>query len=215
MMAFKKKFYIPSFVSTTWNPKSVFYEPFPQTDKDYSKSYQNIFIEIDLTEYPNRSTLLRSNQSVMTDDDEVLLSCYNIYEYVGYRCIKWSHEVNGKTVETMVPVVSLRVCNFEKEHNPETHNINGTMPLDPDIQTWVSKRAGLDSCRREITSQDFDKKFNHYAESYQRWVKDGDVPAIDFKIDCKNSVGFRHEGNKLLQKKEYDVLLEFQKGQSN
>lgn len=214
-MAFKKKFYIPSFVSTAWDPKSTFYKPFPQKDKNYSESYQNIFIEIDLTEYPNRSTILRDNQSVMIDEKEVLLSCYNIYEYVGYRCIKWSCKIDDQMVETMVPVVSLRVCNFEKEHNSETHNINGTTPLEPAIQNWIIKRPGLDSCRREITSEDFDKKFKRHAQSYQRWVQDGNAPAIDFKIDYENSVGFRNMGNKILEKKEYDALREAQKGQLN
>ena len=63
-------FYIPSFVSTSKNPNKAF-------------PNKNVLMKIDLSEFSDYSGLILPEESDYKEE-ECLISCYNIYQFIGY-----------------------------------------------------------------------------------------------------------------------------------
>jgi len=93
---FKKVFYIPSFVSTSIDPNCAF----PK---------KNTRIEIDISEFKEYLCLIGPEHSIYYQNEkECLISCYNIYEYLGYE--------NG--------VLKLKLRNYHSLNSVETNALN-------------------------------------------------------------------------------------------
>jgi len=93
---FKKIFYIPSFVSTSIDPKKAFED-------------KNTTIEIDISEFKEYLCLIGKEQSIFfTSERECLISCYNIYEYIGYE--------NG--------TLKLKLRNYHNLNSVQTNSLN-------------------------------------------------------------------------------------------
>jgi hypothetical protein len=86
-LAYMGYFYIPTFVMAKTDPRDI---------------PGNVLFEIDLSPFPQFSTML--------DQDTVLLSCYNIFQYSGFRLER----------ETGQVVVRLNIVNYFNK-NPQGH----------------------------------------------------------------------------------------------
>lgn len=161
MMSFKRRFYIPSFTSTSMYPETMILEPCPD-DPDPKRGYQNVIFEIDTSEYPNFSTIILPHQSPY-NEKECLLSCYNIFSWQGFRINKWVHP-KTKVVYNM-PVVSLKVEDYENYHDLENKCIVGPSGSVP--EKWMSKRG--DNVRsRNATPERMALVLQELWESYDR-----------------------------------------------
>jgi hypothetical protein len=106
-------FFIPSFVSTSISPKCIIFDRFKRRDYDEEiktgmpKGHQNCIFEFDTSEWPDFSSLLLdpSQAEYCETERENLLSCYNVYEWVGYQMIKY----NGKEA----PLIRLKIRNYD------------------------------------------------------------------------------------------------------
>lgn len=80
MMFRKNVFYIPSFISTTLNPKKAYIEK-PQAKQAW---IQNVMFEFDSKEYSERNAVIQKNQEKY-DEEEVLFAPYNMFRWMGIR----------------------------------------------------------------------------------------------------------------------------------
>eukprot|EP01127_Copromyxa_protea_P012177 TRINITY_DN3140_c0_g1_i2.p1 TRINITY_DN3140_c0_g1~~TRINITY_DN3140_c0_g1_i2.p1 ORF type:complete len:678 (-),score=88.74 TRINITY_DN3140_c0_g1_i2:3-2036(-) len=138
VFALKHKFFIPSFVSTSII--HGFWEAFPTRNPKPNYSYQNVMFEIDLTKYNKRSALITEAQTKYPDEGECLLSCYNVYEWKGYR------------YEDGIPIISLEVQDFESSVD-STGKIYGSQHGDLPLE-WFERR-GTRVRERNITPESF------------------------------------------------------------
>lgn len=101
---FKECFYIPSFTSTS-TVKSVALNNFKG----------NTLFEIDTSEFNNFTTLIKPEQTKYTAESENLISCYNVYQYIGY-----TYDPNDTYV-----TLKLKLVNYDLANDIETHSIKG------------------------------------------------------------------------------------------
>lgn len=99
---FKDTFYIPSFWSTSLN-KNVATETFTG----------NVLFEIDISEFNNFTTIIQKNQSIYSKEEECLLSCYNVYKWIGY---------GYNDIDNYV-TVRLKILDYGKLNDIQTHSI--------------------------------------------------------------------------------------------
>jgi len=129
---FKKKFYIPSFVSASLKKKVALRAPFKG----------NILIEFDLSEYNQFSTIIQKQQSIYKES-ECLLSCYNVFEFNGVTLQK----INGQDIVVM----KLTVKDYDECNDIENHTIIGA--THGDIHQKYLK-SGSDTLKnRDVTSK--------------------------------------------------------------
>lgn len=160
MMAFKRIFYIPSFFSTSIDPAKHFFNCWSEAkyEKDSNCGYQNVIFEIDLSHYPNFSTLLLTpDLTGHCTERECLISCYNIYRWTGYRLV---------TVKGMsVPCISLRVEKYEQFNDGVEHRINA--PSQPFPEQWFHRRSSSWKSRNK-TPEKFNEVFADACRSYKK-----------------------------------------------
>jgi hypothetical protein len=115
--------------------------------KQFAGGFQNCILEIDTSDYPDASTLLLSkNLSKFSDrEQECLLSCYNIYKWVGYEIIKF----HGKHV----PLVRLKILPVDGIYDAETSSL--TTPYYQVGEKWLTARP------EELLSREVDPELLH------------------------------------------------------
>jgi hypothetical protein len=108
---FKGRFYIPSFTSTSIK-KDVAVKTFKG----------NTLFEIDTTAFNRFTTLIQNNQTVYQTENENLLSCYNVYQFVSYTYNKDDPYV----------LVRLQLIDYDIANDIITHSIkdadHGNLP---------------------------------------------------------------------------------------
>lgn len=147
MMSFKRRFYIPSFTSTSICPTKMILDPYPEEPVD-KRGYQNVIFEIDTSEFPNFSTIILSHQSPY-DERENLLSCYNIFSWQGFRMNKWVHPRSKEVFD--MPIISLKIEDYEDLHDLERQCIigpSGSVPTE-----WMTRRGEIVRSRNLTPSQ--------------------------------------------------------------
>lgn len=88
MMAWKHHFYIPSFVSGSILPEAMgFSEWTEKFSEEITSLRHNVVFEIDTRKFTEFSTFVKPRQTKVEGTD-VLLSCYNVYSFGGYRLVK-------------------------------------------------------------------------------------------------------------------------------
>jgi len=128
---FKKKFYIPSFLSTSLKKKVALKPPFQG----------NVLIEIDLSEDNRFTTIIQPQQSIYKES-ECLLTCYNIYEFKGVEL----QNINNQPIVVM----KLLLKNYEKCNDIENHTIIGATHGDIPLKFLKSGSDTLKS--REVSA---------------------------------------------------------------
>jgi hypothetical protein len=125
LMLHKGTFYIPSFLSTAiaWN--GMLYNPYKEGTCNFQT--QNIVVEIDTSEYPNYSTIIQPDQTDFANEEENLLSCFNIYRLSGIRLVG-----SDNTREKFKIVVTLKVMDpaaiNRDRHAPEHQKERESIP---------------------------------------------------------------------------------------
>lgn len=138
VFAFKRRFYIPSFTSSSIDPNALFANAW--FDGAPAGNFQNVKFEINTSEYPNFTTIIKDEQTKYKSEKECLISCYNIFEWVGYRFEKgW-------------PIVTLKILNYERYNDSVDQLIKeGTtaeLPL-----TWMEKKGEIPRSRKMTPAQ--------------------------------------------------------------
>jgi hypothetical protein len=128
---FKKKFYIPSFVSTSLKKEVALRAPFKG----------NVLFEIDLSEFNQFTTMIQEQQSKF-DEDECLLSCYNVFEFKGVTLQKFEGQD--------IVVMKLTLKDYEKCNDIENHSIIGA--THGDIPTKFLKSGSEFLKNRDVTA---------------------------------------------------------------
>lgn len=153
IFAFKQKFYIPSFTSTSISFEHCFWDPWD--DKKTQKNLQNIMFEIDISNYNTRSTLIKPHQT-RYEEKECLLSCYNIFEWAGYT---YDAKAN-------IPLVKLRLLSYEEYHDTEKGCLRDTRHGDIPV-IWLEKRGEIPRTRN-MSPEQMDFNLKQLFESYHR-----------------------------------------------
>jgi len=112
---------------------------YPDSNAETNTGYQNIIFEIDTAGFPNFSTLIQSPLQTPYDEEECLISCYNIYSWQGFRVIKYVHPKTLAVHE--VGVVSLKIEDYEEWHDLDKGCVVG--PNSRLDETWLGKRGGI------------------------------------------------------------------------
>lgn len=76
MMAYKKRFFIPGFVSTSMSEETAYWVPVD--DNGVGKT--NVMYMIDTSKYPDYTTIIQSHQQTFAEK-ECLIGCYNYFEF--------------------------------------------------------------------------------------------------------------------------------------
>lgn len=194
-MAFKKCFYIPSFITTCIDPDSLDFEVWDDAKCDLRKNFHNVLLEIDTSAYPNFSTILQPSQSDRYYAcKESLISCYNIFEWVGYKLVKiWVDLDSENERQIEVPMVSLRISDYENVNDLENHRVKG--PSSPIPEEWILGRAAALKSRETGPSQ-LNKNFQDLIGSYAR--NGGKQYPLDWlKANFSGSEEIRQQGLEL------------------
>lgn len=166
IFCFKRFFFIPSFTSTSTSIDRFFWNPWDEEKAKTQYNLQNILFEIDISEYNRRSTLIQQHQT-RYNEDECLLSCYNIYEWKGYRVL------NG------IPIVSLKVLNFEEYCDRNTGSIKGAQHGDVPM-AWLEKKGEV-TRTRDMTPAQLDFHIRALFSSHDRNIKKEGWDEISWK----------------------------------
>jgi hypothetical protein len=165
--AFKHRFFIPSFVSTSKDYNSYFWDPWVSgSDK---KGLQNVTFEIDLSEAYERSTVIQRHQTLYNQEQEVLLASYNLFEWVGYE---WRDKR---------PIIKLKVLPYQgnveevEEDGKRVVYVNGNRADFPDA--FIAKR-GTTITMREMEPSDFTLEFRKLVCNYIRVHKRDNLPDL-------------------------------------
>lgn len=153
VFAFKRRFYIPSFTSSSVYPERCFYTPWKEGISKGKYNHQNVKFEINTSEFPDFTTLIQKEQTEHKSEMECLISCYNIFEWSGYR------------YENGVPIVTLKILDYNKFNDTKNNKIiNGTTT---DLPTeWMTKRGDVPRSR-EMTPTQFNYNLKELFQSYQ------------------------------------------------
>lgn len=140
---FKDTFYIPSFFSTS-------------TTREVSLRFNgNVLFEIDTTEYNNFTTLIQCDQTVYKENEN-LISCYNVFKWVGY-----SYNDGDAYV-----IVKLKIVSYDKYNDLETHSIvdakHGDLPLK------YAKSGSPEIKNRKLDAKKFNDVFRKIEENNKR-----------------------------------------------
>jgi hypothetical protein len=166
MMAFKKTFYIPSFTSTAMDPSKMIFNECPNYPMPH-QGYQNVIFEIDTSEFPNFTTVLNGSQS-QYDESENLISCYNIFSWVGFRVVSGIKIVSNQktTVVNGIPVITLKIENYNVMHNVVDQCLDGDHnSVDG---SWFETRVRNAKRIKLITPKTLIDNFKEIIESYNR-----------------------------------------------
>src|SRR5581483_6887315 len=87
IMKMKKIFFLPTFLSTSSSEKACYWDPYvEQPDLDslaINRQYiHNVKFVIDLSKCWNKAAVIEKHQTEYPEEEEVTLSCYNLYEYI-------------------------------------------------------------------------------------------------------------------------------------
>jgi len=151
VMCLKKIFYLPSFTSTSRRQDTPFWNPYKEGAKP-DKNWQNVIFEIDSRVYPNFTTIIQTNQSEY-DESESLLSCYNIYRWVGYKI----RPTDGAMV------IRLLIEDYQLYQDGE--KIRGAIPAIS--EEWMGERGVLYQERCQPPKM-LAGNFTKLVDSYQR-----------------------------------------------
>lgn len=187
----KHRFYIPCFTSTSYNPDLVNFCQFLEENDDRIRGEHNVMIEI-ITEYPNFNTVVQKNQSDRWYSDEaVLLSCYNIYRWGGYRLAKIVSDFETDLEEDIVvPVITLYVDSHTKYNDFEKHEINS--PMQPVPTEWLTSRDKAK--QREISPDEFHNAFADLCESYREHYGEDALPWLNANWNKDDADWLKGEG---------------------
>lgn len=131
-MIHKGTFYLPSFISTSTEESSAYWEPIDFSTNEM-RGRHNVMYVIDTREFPDYSTLIKDHQSNY-EEKENLLACYNLYEFQRYE---YSAE-DGK----------FRV--YLKLKDPTEHQPKIDQVLERAISRWVTKHSGENNRTRQV-----------------------------------------------------------------
>lgn len=163
MMAIKGTFFIPSFVSTSISPKNIIWDAYDADKVEKEKrqglklGHQNCIFEIDTSEWPDFSTLLLdpAHSEYCDTERENLISCYNVYQWVGYQLIKYKGEVT--------PLVRLKLVHYNKIMDFQTQSVKTHhFPVDA---SWIEKR-GEGYLQRSWSPKQLHRKFMYLRERF-------------------------------------------------
>jgi len=177
LMAFKKIFYAPGFCLASTDPGRIYWNKCTEEKCAREKfgDYTNVIFEIDISEFPNFTTLLHpSTQTPKTSEveaeKECLLSCYNIYEWTGYKLVEYNRycQVDGNDVHDggVIPVVSLKVKLYYLENDFEHNAVGGITDLPQQfLEEWLNHK-GETSRNRFISPINLHSHFQSLIKSY-------------------------------------------------
>jgi hypothetical protein len=129
MMFLKVCFYIPSFVSTSLDRKVALKPPFKG----------NVLFEIDTSEFNEFSTIIQSYQTNYPEEKECLISCYNIYKWMGFK------------VESYAVVVKLKLVKYHITNDADTNSIKDAK--HGDIPEKIFKSGHQDLSNKNLPPQ--------------------------------------------------------------
>jgi hypothetical protein len=153
---FKRRFFIPSFTSTSVDPTGAFWKPW--TEDSEEKGLQNVIFEIDLTGYNERTTIIQDIQTAFPTEKECLLGSYNLYEWKGYRF----EEGRPIVMLEVLPMVEGKEGNVERRKGKlEIKGSHGDFPL-----AFLEKR-GKNVVSREITPKFLHVQLGKLAQRYK------------------------------------------------
>jgi hypothetical protein len=186
MMAFKNHFQIPSFIAASIDPHVLIEHWSKKGEDGYN---QNLIYEIDLSNFPNYSTIV--------DDDHCLLTCYNNFRWEGYRLVP--AKIDGQDVN--VPVITLTV---EGSYDPKEFDADGKPVPRPSLD-WINKSDNeLVSC--DVDSRIFNAKLKELCDAYNtHHATDFPMPWLNADFDHTNSSPFAKEG-KVIHGKEFALI---------
>lgn len=146
-MTFKGIFYISQFFSTSTNRDAVI---------KYFKG--NVLYEIDTTEFNNFTTLInKKTQTIYPEEEENLISCYNIYQYIhhylGYNFV----------------IIRLKLLNYHDLNDLTQHTIKDAKHGDFPLKYM---KSGLNTVRDKCLAPDklFDT-CNMIKEDYNKSIE--------------------------------------------
>ena len=128
VMAFKYIFFFPGFISTSMDPSKIIFKEYPDWGANATAMYQNVIFEIDTSNFPNFSTIIKNHQTIF-DESESLLSCYNIYRWKGLRIVN------------NIMIISLEVLNPDLVRdidNKEITGLHNNLPIE-----WMRKQGEI------------------------------------------------------------------------
>lgn len=166
IFAFKKIFYIPSFTSTSISRDGCFWDPWDE--EKTQKNLQNVMFEIDISDYNDKTTLIKPHQTEYSGESECLLSCYNIYAWQGYSF----------DVKNNVPLVRLKLLNYSENSDPEKGSIKGQKHGDIPV-IWLEKKGEIPRTR-EMSPIQLDYHLKLLFDSYERNRKKEDWHQLDW-----------------------------------
>lgn len=148
MMVHKKIFFIPSFVSTSMDEDSCYWNPLSGPDP---AGKHNVKFVIDTSEFPDHSTIIQDHQSPYKEK-ECLLACYNLYEYQRHEYTEADQ--------------TFRV--YLKVKNPHNYVPQIDEELENDLPNWLRKRPGVD---KTYDSRALSYHVQTYVDSLNRFKK--------------------------------------------
>lgn len=181
MMAWKHYFYLPSFIATTCDPSSINFEPI----KEGATEWHNVLFEIDTHDFPNFTTLLNPDETPNYYTQKTsLISCYNIFQWVGYKRVKILTAVatpDEKEIE--VPLIQLKIVDYVEQNDVSEHRIRCST-TDQINQKWFMDHGTKLPSRngRNQTPESFHEHFRDVHTSFMapKW---NHKPIVDFNAD--------------------------------
>ena len=141
------------------DPSKIIFNKYPNSGENPHSAYQNVIFEIDTSNFPNFSTIIKPHQTAY-DESESLLSCYNIYKWKGLRVVN------------DIMIISLEVMNPELVRDMDKKEITG---LHNNLPTeWLGKKGEI-MRTRYITPATLINNVKSLFESY------GKLKNINFK----------------------------------
>lgn len=148
MMAYRRRFYMPNFVSTTMKrirSLSSYYTV---------RGWGNIVLQIDTSRFPNHSMIVKPNSTIFLEEGELLISCYSVFTFVGF------------TIEDGTLVIHLRVEDpTDIVVGPES-TILGSSELLP--EEWLKTRGSI-FLERNLVRDELREAFLELCNSYTRF----------------------------------------------
>ncbi len=149
MMKLQKTFFLPTFFLTSSTEGTCCWEPY----KDQNGGIHNVKFVINLSEYWSRAIVINDTQTEYSQEKEVLLSCYNLYEYEQDKY----NEANNTLY------VHLKVKN-NFEYKPEKMDFRSKPENTLNYDEWMSSRTGEIHRITEITCKQLYDQCNNLLE---------------------------------------------------
>lgn len=139
---FKKIFYFPTFLSTSTNKEVATQSPFKG----------NVLLIIDTSSYNNFTTLIQDKQTKYPEENECLISCYNIFELIDIS-------YNGIFTKDPYVTIKLKIINYDKNNDITKHNIIGSQHSN--FPTGFLKSGSGILVNKNFSAQEL---FNYYQD---------------------------------------------------